>query len=187
MVEKFLIYILSLSTSDMISLVACIISILAAIVSFVSYRLSKKEYNLQMKLYTEGLSNYNFEIVDSFLVDDNKSEKIQYWFNLLIVNISDKQTSIMKYELRLECLNNIIFKPEFALERQDEENISFLELPQNIDAHSSIRGWCIFELPRKLYKSLAIEKQTLLVKDIHEKKVEKEAIYIKEEVVNYDV
>lgn len=177
-----------MDAGDYISAVACIISIGAAIVSFVSYRLSRKQYKLQLKMYTEGLSNFNFQIIDSCVKDNKEYDKIQYWFNLLITNISDKQTSIVEYVLKLDCLGNLTYTPEFVdLKERSNLDIVSLGRPQNIEAHSSVRGWCIFELPRDTFKELSIEKCRICIRDIHDKMDCQTAIYIEEELINYEV
>lgn len=170
---------------DYISLVACIVSVVAATFSYISYLLARKEYKLQLKLYSEGLPNFNFKIIESCIKDDKENEKIQYWFNLLITNMSDKQTSILEYVLKLECLEGITFRPEYATVKNAD--VVCLELPQNIEAHSSIKGWCVFEVPRNTFKELNIESYTITLKDIHDKTDCQTPIYIKEELINYGI
>ncbi len=178
----------SMDVGDYISAISCIISIIAAILSFVSYKLSKKEYNLQVKLYADGLANFNFSIIDACIKDNKDYDKIQYWFHLLITNLSDKQTSIVEYSLRLECLSNVVYKPEYILpDNVKNSDITVLEMPQNIEAHSSLKGWCVFELPRNTFKELGIESCSITLKDIHKKTDSQTPIYIKEELINYDI
>lgn len=178
----------SMDVGDYISAIACIISIIAAFLSFISYRLSKKEYNLQHKLYSDGLANFNFNIIDACIKDNKEYDKIQYWFHLLITNLSDKQTSIVEYSLRLECLSNVVYKPEYILPDNIKiSDITFLEMPQNIETHSSLKGWCVFELPRSTFMELDIESCSITIKDIHSKTDSQTAINIKEEIINYDI
>lgn len=179
---------LTMDAGDYISAIACIVSIVAAILSFVSYLLSRKQYKLQLKMYSEGLSNFNFKIIDSCVKDDKEYDNIQYWFNLLITNISDKQTSIVEYILKLECLGDIVYIPE-RVDLKKEKNVDVISLgmPQNIEAHSSVGGWCVFELPRSTFKELSIEECRVVLKDIHDKTNYQTAIYIKEELINYEV
>ena len=163
-------------------------SIIAAVLSFISYRLSKKEYNLQLRLYSEGAANFNFKVIDACIKDNKEYDRIQYWFNLLITNLSDKPTSILEYVLRLDCLTGIVYRPEYVMP-DDAHNfdIAFLNIPQNIDTHNSIKGWCIFELPRKTFNELDIESCIITLKDIHGKMDFHSPIYIKEELINYDI
>lgn len=58
--------------------------------------------------------------------------------------------SISEYILKLECLQKITFKPEYVTLKNAA--VVCLELSQNIDAHSSIKGRCMFELPRNILK-----------------------------------
>lgn len=178
----------SMEPGDYISLVACIISIVAAGLSFISYRLSKREYALQVKIYSDGLANFNFKVIDSCLKDNNDCDKIQYWFHLVVTNLSDKQTSIIEYSLKLECLTKIVYKPEYILPSNiKNSDITLLEMPQNIEPHSSLKGWCVFELPRSNFKELEIETYSIVLKDIHQKTCSQNPIYIKEELINYDI
>lgn len=178
----------SMEPGDYISAISCIISIIAAILSFISYRLSKKEYNLQVKLYSDGLANFNFNVIDACIKDNKDYDKIQYWFHLLITNLSDKQTSIVEYSLRLECLSNVVYKPEYILpDNMKNSDITPLEMPQNIEAHSSLKGWCVFELPRSTFEELDIESCSITLKDMHKSTDSQTPIYIKEELVNYDI
>ena len=100
-----------MDAGDYISLAACVVSVIAAILSFISYLLARKEHKLQLKLYADGLPNFKFKVIESCIKDNKECDKIQYWFNLLVTNMSDKQTSISEYILKLECLQKITFKP----------------------------------------------------------------------------
>ena len=174
-----------MDAGDYISLAACVVSVIAAILSFISYLLARKEHKLQLKLYADGLPNFRFKVIESCIKDNKECDKIQYWFNLLVTNMSDKQTSISEYILKLECLQKITFKPEYVTLKNVD--VVCLELPQNIDAHSSIKGWCVFELPRDTFKELDIETCTVTLKDIHGKTDCQTPIYIKEELINYGI
>lgn len=177
-----------INNGDYISAVACVVSIVAAILSLTSYLLSRQQYELQLKMYSDGLSNFNFKIIDAYIKDDKEYDKIQYWFNLLITNMSDKQISIIEYVLKLECSDGIIFRPEcLAPHIFGNTDVVRLIMPQNIDAHSSTRGWCVFEIPRETFNELDIEECRIVLKDIHDKKESQTAIYIKEELINYEV
>ena len=130
-----------MDTVDLISLVACLVSIVGAIISIIMYRLTRKEYKLQLRLYKDGLANFNFQIVECHLKDDKENDKIQYWFNLLILNLSDKQTSIIEYSLTLKCSDGLLYKAEYYKNGSKRfEGIKYLDISQNIDAHNSITG-----------------------------------------------
>lgn len=155
-----------MDTGDYISTIACIVSIGAAILLLISYLLSRQQYKLQLKMDSDGLSNFNFKIFDACIKDDKEYDKIQYWFNLLITNMSDKQTSIIEYVLKLECSDGIIFRPEcLAPDNFRNADIARVIMPQNIEAHSSTRGWCVFEIPRDTFNKLDIEERRSVILD----------------------
>lgn len=61
-------------------------------------------------------------------------------------NLSDKSTSINNIVLWLFCLEDTIYRPSLNENLGANTEITYLSNAQNIDAHSSEIGWCVYDL-----------------------------------------
>lgn len=177
----------ALDISDYISIGACLISVIAAIASIVACVIANKQLELQRKQYEDGNPNFNLKVMDAIIKKDKKSSTVQVWLNIRIGNISDKATSINSIELRLFCLDDIIYRPPINKNFQTETGITYFSIAQNIGAHSSEMGWCIFDIPIDTYNDLQIEYSELNVEDIHGQKCMEKIIYMQEELIDYGI
>lgn len=176
-----------LELSDYISIGACLISVIAAIASIVACVIANKQLELQRKQYEDGEPNFNIKVLDSIIKKDKKSSTVQVWLNIRVGNISDKATSINNIVLRLFCLEDIIYRPSLNKDAQTDEGIKYFSLAQNIGAHSSEMGWCIFDIPIDTYNDLQIEYSELNIEDIHGQKCIEKIIYMQEELIDYGI
>lgn len=180
--------IITIDIGDIIAFIACIISVICAVFTFWQVRIAKKEYALQKKIYLDGLSKLELNIRKCFIYNDKNEDNIYLFFGLIISNLSDKQTSIKKCVLSLSCEDNIIYKPslcETPLPLYNE--LDYLSIPINMEAHSSCGGWTIFKLSRDVYQKIDINMFTICVEDIHGAKVVDSTILIGEEISNYEI
>ncbi len=180
-------FINGLKVSDYISIGACLISIVAAIVSIVACVIANKQLEMQRKQYKDGEPNFNIKVIDSLIKKDKRSSTVQVWLNIRVSNISDKATSINNIVLRLFCLKDTIYRPSINKDAHTGEGIKYFSLAQNIGAHSSEMGWCIFDIPIDVYNGLQIEYSEFNVEDIHGRKCIEKIIYIREELIDYGI
>lgn len=176
-----------LDVSDYISMGACLVSVIAAITSIVACVIAKKQLELQRKQYKDGEPNFNIKVLDAIIKKDRKSSNVQVWLNVRIGNISDKATSINNIALRLFCLEDIIYRPSLNKNIQTVADITYFSIAQNIGAHSSEMGWCVFDIPINAYNDLQIEYSELNVEDIHGQKCTEKIIYMQEELIDYGI
>ncbi|MCM1569063.1 MAG: DUF4352 domain-containing protein [Roseburia sp.] len=176
-----------LDAGDYISLGACLVSVIAAIASIVACVIAKKQLELQEKQYEDGEPNFNIKVLDAIIKKDKKISTVQVWLNIRVGNISDKATSINNIALRLFCLEDIIYRPSLNKDVQTDTGITYFSIAQNIGAHSSEMGWCIFDIPIDTYNDLQIEYSELNVEDIHGQKCVEKIIYIQEELIDYGI
>lgn len=176
-----------LDVSDYISLGACLVSVIAAITSIVACVIAKKQLELQKKQYEDGEPNFNIKVLDAIIKKDKKSSIVQVWLNIRVGNLSDKATSINGIVLRLFCLEDIIYRPSINKKLQKDAGITYFSVAQNIGAHSSEMGWCVFDIPVDTYNDLQIEYSELNVEDIHGQKCIEKIIYMQEELIDYGI
>lgn len=180
--------IISMEIGDKIAFIACIISIICAVTTFLQLKWARKDYLLQKKIYSDGISKIDLSISDNFIYDDKYKDNVYFFFGIFISNLSDKQISIKKYTLSLLCEDNIIYKPDLSNEDIDYYNsIERLHIAQNIDAHNSIAGWCMFSLSRKIYNKINIDTYVLAVEDIHNTKSQSYSVLLREDLLNYEI
>jgi len=151
-------------------------------------RIAKKEYKLQKKIYTNGIPKLELSIRDNFIYDNISNNLVYFFFGIFISNLSDKQTSLKKYVLSLICEENLIFKPDSVFEIIDiYKELEILQIAQNIDAHSSKAGWCVFSLSREVYKKININTYIITLEDIHDIKTQTYSSLLREELINYEI
>lgn len=178
----------TLEIGDVIAAIACIISIICAVFTFSQTKFAKKEYELQKKVYLEGLAKLELNIRDCFLYNDKNENNIFIFFGIVISNLSDKQTSIKKCILSLLCEDNIIYKPDLCdTYISIYEGLNYLNIPMNMEAHSSTAGWVKFALSREIYEKLDINMFMLSVEEIHGIKQVDNAVFVREEINNYEI
>lgn len=178
----------SMDVGDIIACVACFISIICTIITFFQLRIAKKEYKLQKKIYTDGIPKLELSISDNFIYDDMNRDNIYFFFGIFVSNLSDKQTSIKKVILSLMCEDDLIYKPQLTRETLDlYKDLNIINNAQNIEAHSSIAGWCVFSLPRDVYKKINIDTYFITIEDIHNVIVKGYSVLLREELINYEI
>lgn len=186
-ISKIISSISNLEVGNRISLISVLISVFCAVFSFLQARSANDSYKLQQKVYNDGKVNFDFRILENFLVDNKESSNIYYFFGIQIFNISDKPTSIKNYELQLVC-SDLVFKPKLFLDKLESyDALKQLPLSQDINAHSSVAGWCIFVLPKENHLKLDINSHVLVIEDIHNEKARQTSVLVREEVINYEI
>lgn len=179
---------MSIDIGDIIALVACIISIICAVFTFVQVSIAHDEFALQQKIYRDGLSKLELNIRNSFLYDDKNQDNVYIFFGIIINNLSDKQTSIKKCILSLLCEDNIIYKPDLCdITISHYKELNYINIPANLDAHSSCAGWVKFVLSREVYDKIDINMFMVCVEDIHGTKAVDNTVLVREELYNYEI
>lgn len=165
--------------------IGTIIALASAVFAWSQARAAKKSLKMQKIIYNDGKANFEIDnFSNSFLYNDKKTENVYYFLKVNAHNLSDKNTSIHKIKLKLIGRDNSFiveekenFKIECDLER--------LKVPCNIQSHSSVNGWVVFEVPKSVYKELNIDNHIIIFEDIHGLVKEKEEISIMEKVIGY--
>ncbi|WP_415330919.1 hypothetical protein [Clostridium perfringens] len=166
--------------------ISTIIAFASALFAFFQARSAKKSLKIQKKIYNDGMANFEIEdILNSFLYIDEKEEDLYYFFLINAKNLSDKNTSIHKVKLNLISKENT-FIVDYKENLSIESRLVRLNLPCNIQAHSSASGWIVFEVPKNVYKELDIDTHIIIFEDIHGLVKKKEEISVLEKVVEYE-
>lgn len=163
-----------------ISVISAIVAVFSALFSMSQAHSAKKSRKLTEQIYREGKPNFSIvDITDSFMENNECSDKVIYHFYCLIANRSDKDTSITNAKLQIDCTSTIFtFNPSSP----STDEISEIALPANIGAHKAVSGWLKFEVPRITLKKNYIKSHCLVMKDIHNFEDKKEVIYIRERI-----
>ncbi len=176
-----------ITTIDWISIASCGIALLSAVFAYAQARVAHKSYKLQKAMYIDGYAKIDIMINENFFVDDRENKNVFFYFGIIISNLSDKQTSIKKYILKLNC-EDIVYKPMFSMENLEHyNNLNRLSEPQNIEPHSAVAGWCVFILERNIYEKLNVNTYTLIVEDIHGVQAGADSVFLREELLNYEI
>jgi hypothetical protein len=169
-----------------IGIISAAIALGSAIFAFWQARLAKKTLKIQQQIYEEGKPKLTLEIIESFLVDKKDEDKVYYYMNTIISNNSDKNNSIKSVALKVKDKTHTLNMSEVKNRMSEFEMFNFFGSPLNVDAHSSIKGWFVFELKRNIYNDLNPDSYFLETEDINNIKYLKEEILIREVVINYE-
>lgn len=173
---------------DIIAIISAAIATFSAFFAFWQARIAKKALKLQSAMYEDGKVNFLIrDIENSFLYNKKEENSVYYFFKIVLSNLSDKSTSISKLQLSLShnntdalivsCTNNLSIYPDLFR----------LDVPINIQPHSSNSGWVTFEINKDTFKGLIIDTHFIIVTDIHDVIVKREEISVREEVIGYDL
>ncbi|MDO0822531.1 hypothetical protein [Desulfosporosinus nitroreducens] len=172
---------------DIIAVISATIALLSALFTSVLAWFANKTYKLQKDMFDAGKVNFVIEeIENSFMYNAKTEDKMFYFFKIVLSNLSDRATAINEICLELSyninstliinCQDNTIIQPD----------LSRLAIPNNMNPHSSISGWVVFEVEKKVYNAIDINTHYISVQDIHGMNAKQEVIYVREEVVRYD-
>ena len=171
-----------------ISIISALFAALSAIYAKRQASSAEKQYNLQLRLYKDGNANFKIETDTGFIFINNFSDNIYFFIPVLISNISDKSTSLKDFSLILHCGENLNYKPVFTNEIINEySSLEQLHVGENINPHSSCMGWCLFRLPKENYNRIDINKYSLSISDIHEYSSTISFVFLREEVINFEI
>ena len=177
-----------LDTLDLVAITSAVIALLSAIFTLLLARFAKKTYKLQKEIFEAGKVNFIIqEIENIFLYNAKTEDKIYYFFKVVLSNLSDRATAINKISLELSYNNNSTLIVNCTDSVIIQPDLPRLTIPTNISSHNSTSGWVVFEVDKKVYNAIDINTHYIAVQDIHGMNVRKEEIYVREEVVGYDL
>lgn len=164
--------------ADIVAIVCAVISFIAMFVSIWQAIVARHSFNLQKQIYDEGKPKFRIkDILNSYVVVDNDSEKLKLMFYPLITNLSDKPMIIEKIRLHLLGENEeVVLVPCIT---PDSIHDGY-----TINGNSSISEWICFEISKEEYKKLKLIKHTLCVHDAYENSDSKSVIWVKEMVTD---
>lgn len=173
---------------DIVAIISAAIAFLSAIYTFFLARYAKKTYKLDKEIFEAGKANFVIqEIENCFLFNAKSEDRMYYFFKIVLSNLSDRATAINIIQLELSYNNNSTLIVNSQSNTIIQPNLHRLTIPNNIPSHNSTFGWVVFEVEKKIYDAININTHYIAVQDIHGMNVKKEEIYVREEVVGYDI
>ena len=166
--------------ADVISIIGAVVAFLSMIISWRQAHIAKKSLKMEAAIFNDRKPNFTFDsIVDSYCINDKNEDDVHLRFLILLTNRSDRPMTINQIRLRVrgESLE-LIVRPTLA--------DSSLNGGDNIEGNHSMRNWVQFDLPRQQYLNLGILDYTIEVQDAHGNLHKNSAIFLREEVRNYE-
>ncbi|MEK4663018.1 hypothetical protein MHH93_14030 [Priestia sp. FSL H7-0729] len=174
---------------DNLALISGVVAALSALFAFSQARSAKKSLKLQSKLYEARKPNFAIsDVTNSFLYNENGAEKVYYFFQIALSNLSDNPNSISNIQFKIvNNIDDVGFVTSLSDNTVTHPELSRIKSPINIAPHSTISGWLIFEINKEVHNQLNIDSHFVVITDIHNFIVEKEEISVREEIVGYDI
>ena len=166
--------------ADIISVIGAVVAFLSMIISCRQAHIAKKSLKMETVIFNDRKPNFTFDaIVDCYCINDKNEDDVHLRFLILLTNRSDRPMTINQIRLRVrgESLE-LIVRPTLA--------DSSLNSGDNIEGNHSMRNWVQFDLPRQQYLNLGILDYTVEVQDAHGNPQKSSAIFLREEVYNYE-
>lgn len=166
--------------ADTVSVISAVVAFLSMIISWRQAHISKKSLKMESEIFNDRKPNFTFDsIVDCYCINDKKDDNVHLRFLILLTNRSDRPMTINQIRLRIrgESLE-LIVRPTLAGDS--------LNSGDNIEGNHSMRSWVQFNLPRQQYLELDILDYTIEVQDAHGNLQKNTAIFLREEVRNYE-
>lgn len=162
-------------------IVAIIISVISLAISYNNYRFNR-EANKILKLRFDSEAP-QFELFLNEQLMKAKDNRIEYFFSILISNMSDKKNSIRDLELEIhyefEGRDNSIKFDYNSIRIINQESI-VTHLPIDIDERSSKKIDITFDVPIDLRNDKDIISYSVNVYDVFQKKTTVDAMLVNE-------
>lgn len=166
--------------ANTISVISAVVAFFSMIFSWKQAHIARKSLNMETAFFNDRKPNFTFDsIVDGYCINDKNEKDVHLRFLILLTNRSDRPMTINQIRLKLrgESLE-LIVRPSLTDSR--------LNSGDNIEGNHSMRNWVQFDLPRQQYLNLGILDYTIVVQDGHGNLQKKSAIFLREEVRNYE-
>ena len=166
--------------ADTIAIIAAVIAFLSMVVSCHQAHIAKASLKMEAEVFNDRKPKFSFDsIVDCYVINDKREENVHLRFLILLTNRSDRPMTISKIWLKIrgEVLEMIVNPVLWD---------DFINNGENIEGNHSMRKWVQFDLPRQQYLNLDILDYTIEVQDAHGNLQKNSAIFLREEVHEYE-
>lgn len=158
------------------------VSVLSLIISTFCYIEYRKVNKIALRIDSRTTPKFNVEIEDSGVI--NKNNEFQYFFAIVVSNLSDSANSICKVSLRLEyeekeMINEVIIS--FENNNGGILKTKFEKLPINIEGRNTKLLYVVFPISSKFRIGKKIINYTIEIEDLF-KNVSKKNVCIISEV-----
>lgn len=161
--------------SSYIEIITLAVAIIAILISGFSIVYSRRAVLLAERQEKNTKPLLVPTLINGYYKVDNKTGDRTYAFFLSVSNRSDSDNSLTNLELCVSYLtvNDILMtvRLQFAEKQNSYFNISsdkFFSIPQPIDAHKTLTGWCFFKAKYELFHQTRIDEHTIEIKDSFE-------------------
>ncbi|WP_146218532.1 hypothetical protein [Pseudomonas sp. RW409] len=154
-----------LSKDSIISIVSAAAAILSLLISYYSSNIARRALKIAEEDHKEKHSTLSTYLINGTMWDTN--DKIRFVaFSFSISNSANAPKTITQTDLHLHVYDRAGRTHEITLKPTNKhpthiDSSKIIEPPINLNARTTISGWLIFEIPRRITETLSIDKYEL--------------------------